>query len=160
MCTAGDRHRWMPPNPVLTMPKVAVSLSLLAAFTACANPAGAPPPLSLNLLGTSAVAQLDSLPPPVVEIEDGRVVIRAHFGLGATGYELTPHGSIEDGVIDLLVAAEMPAEMAGLQVLTAYEYRLATPALEPGTWTLRLHHAVADEGDPEFILEQVVVVPR
>jgi hypothetical protein len=106
------------------------------------------------------VAQLDSLPTPIVEVRDGRVVIHAHFGLGATGYELTPHGTIEDGVIDLLVAAELPTEMAGLQVLTAYEYRLATPVLEPGSWTLRLHHAVADEGDPEFILEQVVVVPR
>ncbi len=137
-----------------------MSLSLLAVLSACADRPAAPPLFTLDLLGTTAVAQLDSLPAPVVEVRDGRVVVQAQFGLGATGYELTPHGTIEDGVIDLLVAAEMSAEMAGLQVLTAYAYRLATPALEPGTWTLRLHHAVADEGDPEFILEQVVVVPR
>ncbi|HEX9897678.1 MAG TPA: hypothetical protein VGC81_00545 [Candidatus Methylomirabilis sp.] len=142
------------------MPKLAMSLSLLATLSACADQAGAPPLLSLDRLGMTAVTQLDSLPTPVVEVRDGRVVIQAHFGLGATGYALTPHGTIEDGVIDLVVAAEMPAEMAGLQVLTAYAYRLATPVLEPGTWSLRLHHAVADEGDPEFILEQAVVVPR
>jgi hypothetical protein len=142
------------------MPKPFASPMLLALMLGCPAPP-ATPQFELELLGTASVAGFDSLPEPeVTEVVGRRVTIHASFGLGATGYELVPSGTIGDGVVDMLVVARMPAEAMGLQVLTVYAYRLATPRLEPGTWTVRLHQVLDGEGDPEFLLEQQVVVPQ
>ena len=106
------------------------------------------------------MASFDSLPEPRIEVAEGRIRIHAHFGLGATGYRLAPFGSIEEGVVDLLVSAELPGDMMGLAVLTDYAWVVTTAVLDPGTWRVRVHQAIAAEGDPEFLLEQDVVVPR
>lgn len=143
------------------MPIPASLLVAVVALCACAASAGGPPEFTLEMLGTASVATLDSLPEPVVtEVVGRRVAIQAHFGLGATGYELVPSGTIGDGVVDILVVAKMPADVMGAQVLTTYAYKLTTPPLEPGSWTVRLHQVMEGEGDPEFLLEQQVLVPR
>ena len=106
------------------------------------------------------MASFDSLPEPRIEVTEGKIRIHAHFGLGATGYRLTPFGTVEEGVVDLLVSAELPSDVMGLAVLTDYSYVVTTAVLDPGIWRVRVHQAIAEEGDPEFLLDQDVVVSR
>lgn len=129
-------------------------------MVACAVPATSESPFTLDLIGAASVASFDSLPEPRIEVTEGRVRIHAHFGLGATGYRLLPFGTIEEGVVDLLVTAELPGDTMGLTVLTDYYYVVTTAVLDPGTWRVRVHQAIAEEGNPELLLEQEVVVVR
>ncbi len=129
-------------------------LTLLAwVALGCAPDAGEDPSFVLEVLRTAAVAQVDSLPAPVVEVEDDRVLVRGAFGLGAAGYLLTASGSAEDNVLDVTVHARMPEGMAGAAVLTAYEYRVTSSPLPAGTYLVRVRQAMDDEGPAEVVFE-------
>lgn len=119
----------------------------------CAPDAGEDPTFALEVVRTAAVAQVDSLPAPVVGLEDARVVLRGAFGLGSSGYLLTASGSVEDNVVDITVHARMPDGMAGATVLTAYEYRVTSSPLPAGTYLVRVRQAMDDEGPAEVVFE-------
>lgn len=142
------------------MTSISMGVPLLLLMLACATTGSSAGSFTLEVVSTRAVASFDSLPEPRVTVANGAITVEAVFPLGGAGYRLTPHGSIVDGVIDLLVAAARPEDVMGATVLTVYGYRLRSGTIAPGSYTVRLHHALADEGDPEFILEQPVVIPR
>lgn len=139
------------------MPCTGALLCLLP-LVACAT-AGAPEPVvRVEIIRAESVEQVDSVPAPALGILEGRLQVHGVIGLGATGYELVPSGSIEHEVIELLLTPRMPEGMAGLTVLTRYEYRLTTRVLEPGRYAVRLRHARESEGDPVVVFEGRITV--
>lgn len=126
----------------------------------CAPDPGEEPSFVLEVLGTASVSQVDSMPAPVVGLEEDRVVLRGAFGLGSSGYLLSASGSVEDQVVDITVHARMPDGMAGAAVLTAYEYRVISSPLAAGTYLVRLRQAMDDEGPAEVVFEGEVTLRR
>lgn len=145
----------------LTFParRVAPVVLLSLAVLGCAPDGAEDPTFDLEVVRTASVAQVDSLPAPVVGLEDDRVVLRGAFGLGSSGYVLNASGSVEDNVIDITVHARMPDGMAGAAVLTAYEYRVISSPLPAGTYVVRVRQAMDDEGPAEVVFEGGLTIP-
>jgi len=143
------------------MPLLTVALALLILpVLGCAAPADAEPLFTLELLSTDPAEQVDSLPPPRVEVSEGRLQVTAVFGLGAAGYVLTPVGTVTEGMIDLVVTARMPEETMGLTVLTTYTYRVTSDRLPAGGYRVRLRHAMDGMGAPETVVEETISIER
>lgn len=136
----------------------AAALLLLLPLLACATSAGPGSPPRMDVLRADAVEQIDSLPAPTLRVEDRRLLVHGYIGLGATGYELVPSAAVEQGVIDLTITPRMPEGMAGLTVLTRYEYRLTTGALASGSYVVRVHHAREGGGNPTLAFEGSITV--
>lgn len=133
-------------------PWAGLVLLALVAMAGCTTPAPGQE-FEIEVLGAESAAQIDSMPEPVLAVVAGRLQVTGFIGLGATGYELVPSGSTGGGVVELLVTPRMPEEMAGLTVLTRYAYRLTTPTLPPGAYTVRLRYADPGGGAPRLVLE-------
>lgn len=133
-------------------------LLCLLPLLACATAAAPDPGIRVEFVRAESVEQIDSVPAPAISIIDRRLEVHGYIGLGATGYELVPSGTVEHEVIELLITPRMPEEMAGLTVLTRYEYRLMTGALEPGSYAVRLRYARVGDGDPVVAFEGRITV--
>jgi hypothetical protein len=133
-------------------------LLFLLPLMACATAAAPEPGFRVEVIRTESVEQIDSIPVPTLTIADRRLQVLGSIGLGATGYELVPSGMVEHGVIELLITPRMPEEMAGLTVLTRYEYRLTTGTLAPGSYAVRLRYAREGDGDPVVAFEGRITV--
>lgn len=136
----------------------AAGLLCLLPLMACATAAAPDPGIRVEIVRAESVEQIDSVPAPTFSIRERRLELLGSIGLGATGYELIPSGVVEHGVIELLITPRMPEEMAGLTVLTRYEYRLTTGVLEPGSYAVRLRHARNGGGDPVVAFEGRITV--
>jgi len=145
-------------NPIPAARRIAWAATGCLILTGCGGPAAPDPDFGLELLRSEATDQVDSLPTPRVEVGTGRVIIEAVFGLGGSGYTLAPTGTVEEGVVDMLVTARLPSETMGLTVLTRYAYRLTSPPLAPGTYRIRLSQGIEAEGAPEVVLDTTMVV--
>lgn len=133
-------------------------LLCLLPLMACATAAAPDSSFRLEVIRAESVEQIDSVPAPTLTIAERRLQVRGFIGLGATGYELIPTGRVEHEVIELLITPQMPEEMAGLTVLTRYEYRLTTGLLEPGSYAVRLRHARDGDADPVLAFEGRIIV--
>lgn len=133
-------------------------LLCLLPLMACATAAAPDFSVRVEVIRAESVEQIDSVPAPTLTIAGRRLQVHGFIGLGATGYELVPTGMVEHEVIELLITPRMPEEMAGLTVLTRYEYRLTTGMLDPGSYAVRLRHARDGGGDPAVAFEGRIVV--
>lgn len=130
----------------------------LLALMACATAAAPDASFRVEILRAEAAEQIDTVPAATVTVSERRLQVHAFIGLGATGYELVPSGTVEHEVIDLLITARMPGDMAGLTVLTRYEYRLTTGLLARGSYAVRLRHARDGNGQPTLAFEGRITV--
>ncbi len=130
----------------------------LLPLMACATAAAPGPGFRVEIVRAESVEQIDSVPVPMLTVSERRLELHGHIGLGSTGYELIPSGMVEHELIELLITPRMPEEMAGLTVLTRYEYRLTTGALEPGSYAVRLRHARDGDGEPVVVFEGRITV--
>jgi hypothetical protein len=133
-------------------------LLCLLPLLACATAAAPESSFRAEVIRAESVEQIDSVPAPTLTIVERRLQVHGFIGLGATGYELVPSGMVEHEVIELLITPRMPEEMAGLTVLTRYEYRLMTGMLEPGSYAVRLRYARDGDGDPVVAFEGRITV--
>lgn len=130
----------------------------LLPLMACATEEAPEPGFRVEIIRAESVEQIDSVPAPTLTIAEHRLRVHGFIGLGATGYELVPSGMVEHEVIELLITPRMPEAMAGLTVLTRYEYRLTTGMLAPGSYAVRLRYAQDGEGDPVVAFEGRITV--
>lgn len=133
-------------------------LLCLLPLVACATAAAPDPGFRVEIVRAESVEQIDSVPAPTLTIAERRLQVHGFIGLGATGYDLVPSGMVEQEVIEVLITPRMPEEMAGLSVLTRYEYRLTTGTLEPGSYAVHLRYAREGDGDPVVAFEGRIIV--